>query len=257
MMPESGTVPQSDREAQMRRDFHGSKLILLALGLLLCLLPAAAQPEVTQTGLAQPGVTQPGVAQSGVDPLGPTSERLKALERCLPPGDPALEDLKIGLITGWNNWHKTERGPAPSPPSLEYSASLDRDIEACGYASTLTDPVQRAAILRGVAEDVDIKAKDCRKFGMSRKIEVHVSTLLGSTPENGWEVFYKWTGSSMFPAEELRIPNLTSPAIIQLPPGKYMFRAERRASANSAKSTQPVTIVVGSERTIECQLAIQ
>ena len=229
-----------------------SKPALAALGILLCVLPAVAQATGSDAGL-----TQAGVAQSGLDPLGPTSQRLKALERCLPSGDPALADLKTGLITGWNNWHKTERGPAPSAPSLEYSASLDRDIEACGYASTLADPAQRAAIVRAVEEDVDIKAKDCRKFGMSRKIEVRLSTLLGSTPENGWAVFYKWTGASMFPAEELRFPNLTSPAIVELPPGKYMFHAERNASDNSVRSTQPVIIVVGSERTIECQLAIQ
>ena len=258
MMPESGSIPQSHREAQMRRDFpfRGprlvSRLTLVAVCILLSVLPAAGQSNI-----AQPGAAQPGVAQSGFDPLEPTRQRIKALEHCLPTYAPGLQELTIGLITGWKNWHNPAPGAAPSPPPAAYSASLDRDIEACGYASTLTDPAERAAIFSAVVEDIDIKARDCRQFGMSRNIEVRVSTLRGSAAENGWEVFYKWTGSSLFTAEELRMPNLTSPAVVELPPGRYMFRAERRASDTSVKGTQPVTIVVGSERTIECQLAIQ
>jgi hypothetical protein len=205
----------------------------------------------------------PGLAQFGSLALSPVRDKLESLKPCLPIGSVDLTMLAEGLLGGYGSgfgggYNRPNRPVfSPPPPPAEYLASLDRDLTACNAAYKLKDKAQRSEILTAIANDIKIKAEDCRRFGMGRKIPVRVSTLLGATPENGWEVFYKWSGSSLFETAEVRIPQLTSPATVELPPGAYIFRAQKRASDTAARNTSPVRIIVGLEKTIECQLSIQ
>lgn len=207
----------------------------------------------------------PGFAQFESPALSLTRDKLEQLKFCLPIGDVNLNLLAEGLLGGYGSGfggggggYNRRNQPTFSPPAPppDYMASLDRDIKACNAANKIKDKAQRSEILTAVANDIKIKAADCRKFGMGRKIPVRINTLVGATPENGWEVFYKWSGSSLFETAEVRIPQLTSPATVELPPGVYIFRAQKKV-ADTARNTSPVRIVVGLEKAIECQLPIQ
>jgi hypothetical protein len=198
------------------------------------------------------------------DLLAPTRAKLDALQTCLGPNT-LLTDLSKGLLTGWPGWRAKAHMPPtlsttpspPPPPPPEYLDSLDRDIEACAVASRLKDQDQRRAILDAVMKDLEIKSEDCRRFGMGRRVPVSVRTLRGTVAENGWQVFYKWSCSSLLQPDEVRVPNLTSPATVELPPGVYSIRAEKRKSTLRLETVAAVTVVVGSLASVPLELAIE
>ncbi len=195
-------------------------------------------------------------AQSTNDALQPTRDRLASLQTCLGPQNSELNDLKQGLLNGWKVWKSHHSGPPPPPPA-EYLSSLDRDIEACAAASQIKDEARRQSILSAVRKDIAIKSEDCHKFGMGRAVPVSISTLRGSVTENGWEVFYRWISSSDFQPEEVRVPQLTSPAVVALPPGQYAIRAQKKLSDTQTQTIAETTIVVGLQPTTDLQLAIE
>jgi hypothetical protein len=199
------------------------------------------------------------LADKPVDRLAPTRAKLDALQGCLGASN-ALSTLRKGLLWGWPKPGSPPSLQAPSPappPPADYLDSLDRDVRACSVASTLTDPDQRRQVLSAVAKDIEIKAADCQGFGMGRRVPVTIRTLRGTTAENGWQVFYKWSCASLLQPEEMRVPNLTSPANVDLPPGEYFFRAEKKNASGQVQSVAPVKIVVGSAASVPLELAIQ
>jgi hypothetical protein len=193
------------------------------------------------------------------DALTPTRARLDALQACLGPGD-ALTTLRKGLLWGWpkQGAAPTLKDPQPAPPPpAEYLQTLDRDLQACDLASRIQDQEQRRLVLAAVQKDVEIKSADCRKFGMGRKVPVTIRTLRGTNVEHGWQVFYKWSCASLLQPEEVRVPNLTSPANVDLPPGVYSVRAEKRTSSVQVETIAAVTVVVGSAASVPLELAVQ
>ena len=170
------------------------------------------------------------LAKPARDPLAPTRAKLDALKVCLGASD-ALATLRKGLLWGWRKPESAPRlrdaPPAPPAPP-EYLESLDRDVRACHIASGLQDEEQRRQVLSAVQKDIEIKADDCHKFGMGRKVPVSIKTVRGDKTEHGWQVFYKWSCASLLQPEEVRVPNLTSPANVELPPGVYSVRAEKK-----------------------------
>jgi hypothetical protein len=199
------------------------------------------------------------LAKAASDPLAPTRAKLDALQTCLGPGD-ALSTLRKGLLWGWPKQGAAptlkDQVPAPPPP-VEYLQTLDRDVQACQLAARVQDEDQRRQIISAVQKDIEIKADDCHKFGMGRKVPVSIRTLRGTSVENGWQVFYKWSCASLLQPEEVRVPNLTSPANIDLPPGVYSIRAEKRTSSVQVQTIAPVTVTVGSIASVPLELAVQ
>ena len=120
----------------------------------------------------------------------------------------------------------------------------------------MQDEQQKQLALNTVRKDIEIKAADCRKFGMSRKVPVVISTVRGDKVESGWQVFYKWSCASLLQPQEVRVPRLTSPANVELPPGVYSFRAEKKNAAGRVETVAPIEIVVGSAQWIPLELAI-
>jgi hypothetical protein len=232
----------SSQEGLMRRT-SPTEVFFLALAMAFCSLV----------------LSRTGFAKDPVDLLAPTRARLDALQTCLGPGD-ALSTLRKGLLWGWR-----KPGAAPSlqdpvpapPPPAQYLETLDRDLQACDLASRIQDPDQRRLVLAAVQKDVEIKADDCRKFGMGRKVPVTIRTLRGTAVESGWQVFYKWSCASLLQPEEVRVPNLTSPANVDLPPGVYSMRAEKRTSSVQVETIAAVTVVVGSVPSVPLELSIQ
>lgn len=199
----------------------------------------------------------PGWARPANDPLAPARAKLNALEKCLGAGD-ALSVLRKGLLWGWQKPGSTPtlETPKPPPPPPDYMQSLDRDLNVCEAASGLADEEQRRAVLDSVRKDIAVKAEDCRRFGMGRKVPVSIRTVRGNQAENGWQVFYRWSCAGPLQPEEIRVPNLTSPAQVELPPGVYSFRAQRKNPAGQLDTVDPVTITVGSSATVPLELPI-
>ena len=198
-------------------------------------------------------------ARKPADPLAPTRASLDALQSCLGPSE-ALKTLRKGLLWGWGRKDAPptllDKQPAP-PPAPDYSESLDTDVKACQAAAQLPDQQQKQAALNTIRKDIEIKSADCLKFGMSRKVPVVISTVRGEKVESGWQVFYKWSCASLLQPQELRVPQLTSPAKVELPPGVYSFRAEKKNANGQLETVAPTDIVVGSAQWIPLELAIQ
>src|SRR4051794_38200676 len=178
-------------------------------------------------------------AKPAADPLAPTRAALNALQSCL-GASPPLSTLRKGLLWGWPRAGAPptlhEAVPAPPPPP-EYLESLGVDLKACQAAATIQDEQQRAVALGTIRKDIEIKADDCRKFGMGRKVPLVIRTVHGDKVESGWEVFYKWSCASLLQPQEVRVPQLTSPASVELPPGVYSVRAEKRDASNQVRTT--------------------
>lgn len=186
--------------------------------------------------------------------LEPTRTTLAALQSCLGSQKSDIKELSKGLLEGWGSWGwHSKRVMAPAQG---YSASLDLDLKYCTAASQAKDPETQQKAMAAVVKDIKIKAADCRKFGMSRMVGVSVSTIEGSMPENGWEVYYRWSPASPFPTEEIRAPQLSSPTMITLPPGEYTLRAQKTEANAQVQTTTPIPIVVGNEKMVAVQIAI-
>src|SRR5262249_29214057 len=135
--------------------------------------------------------------------------------------------------------------------------SLDLDRKACRAALEMNDSARRQAVIASVRRDIAIKAADCHRFGMGRVVAVRVTTLRGAQAENGWTVYYRWICSSAFQPDEMRAAKLTSPASLQLPPGEYSFRAERRTPGAKPESAGPAKILVGGAPSADVELPIE
>jgi hypothetical protein len=192
------------------------------------------------------------------DPLAPTRARVDALEACLGKSE-SLATLRKGLLWGWQKPGSppTLETTKPPPPPEDYLETLDRDVSACRTAADLPDEEQRRAVLDSVRKDIAVKAEDCRRFGMGRRVPVSVKTVRGDQVEHGWQVFYKWSCAGPLQPSEIRAPNLTSPASMELPPGVYYFRAEKKNAAGQVETAAPVAITVGNSSTVPIELPIQ
>lgn len=202
-----------------------------------------------------------GMAQS------PVEDRLNALRDCLPAQyKPTIDKLSKGLLYNW----KTDGRRVPPPPA-EYLAALDAEIDACRAATPKKMPNDQAVAdsrpaadvrktqdgFATIAHDLEIKTADCRSFGMGRLVPVEVKTLLNGAPSNGWQVFYRWAGSSGLARREIPFANLTSPARATLPPGIYLIRVQKQGQPTLAKAPDPVTLVVGKAEVSRVEIPVQ
>jgi hypothetical protein len=200
-----------------------------------------------------------GLAQKKQSAMAPVAGKLSEISNCMGNEYSQIRELQAGLLAGWGKWPAApgaDRARSLQPPPPEYMESLDRDLAACKSVSSAKDPYLRRAVLQSVSSDIAVKAADCKQFGMGRNVPVHVVTLRGRQTDNGWEIYYRWLCSSALRVEERRIPKLTSPAAIELPPGEYAFRAQKRTANGELTKTDPVTITVGLQQQIECQLPV-
>ena len=200
-----------------------------------------------------------GLAQKKQGALAPVAGKLAEISTCMGSEYSQIHELQAGLLAGWGKWPATagsNRARNLQPPPPGYMESLDRDLAACRAASGSKDSAIRRAVLQSVSSDIAVKAADCKQFGMGRNVPVQVVTLRGMKADNGWEVYYRWLCSSALRVEERRIPKLTSPATVELPPGEYAFRAQKRSANGELTKTDPVNITVGLRQQIECQLPV-
>lgn len=207
---------------------------------------------------------RPAEAQRFNSMLGETRAQLQALQFCLGVGYAPLQVLAVGLLKGYDgagggyggggSYGRGGNQWEPQPPPEAYSQSLDEDVKACQAAGKLKGE-DKQEMLEYVRKDIEIKAADCRKFGMGRMVQVKVTTVRGPQMDDGWEVYYKWDCSSAFQPKELRAPKLTNPAVMQVPPGNYLVRAQKQQGGQVLK-TEATRVAVGGEKAAEVQLPI-
>ena len=221
--------------------------------------PTSLVKAILRFGLCSLVLAEAGWAKKPApDPLAPTRASLDALQSCLGASD-TLKTLRKGLLWGWGKESGPptllEKQPA-APPGPEYSESLETDVKACQAAAQIQDEQQKQAALNTIRKDIEIKAADCRKFGMSRKVPVVISTR--ARREGGERL-----------AGVLQMV-VRQPAAAAGNPGRAADKSGERGAAarrvlvprrkeergGPARERAPTEIVVGSAQWIPLELAI-
>jgi hypothetical protein len=202
--------------------------------------------------------------------LQPLVEKLAVLETCLPIGDQALAGLRLGLTVGWRNtpWGrggsvritpipKIPDADLPDPPSTEYLASLDRDIQLCALANGTTDTEQKSRIRDAVEANIQMKDQDCERFGMGRLVPVSVVTVKGGRQDQGWEILYTWIPVGKITTAERSSPSLSSPAILNLAPGDtFEIRARKTGTPGIIITSEKRTVTITPEQVVQCEIEV-
>jgi len=139
---------------------------------------------------------------------------------------------------------------------VEYLWQLTLDDYLLDQA--LANPDEASGIMKSVAQDVDLKSRDCRKFGHGRRVPIEVRTVKGGVEESGWQVFYRWLPPNNLPVQvlELSFPNPSSPSDWDLPVGMYEIYIAKKDTSGTLEKSNTMVIPVGLENNSSCKLQI-
>jgi hypothetical protein len=143
--------------------------------------------------------------------------------------------------TDWLEQRLREDDPA------EYRLQLTIDDYLLEKA--LENPDDAPAVMKSVAEDVELKSKDCWKFGHGRRVTVEIRTVKGGSEDSGWQIFYRWLPASNLQMQvmELSFPDPSSPSLLDLPVGMYAIHVEKRDDSGVLLKSNILVIPVGME----------
>ncbi len=186
----------------------------------------------------------------------------------------AHDDLYAGLLKGGyadgsaasgrgynrNGGYDRGGGWLLVPPPKEYVADLSHEARWCLEVVNIlnSDPQRKEAaekVLASIAEDLRIKAADCRTWGAGRLITVIASTLRNGQPDPGWTVMYKWVSVSGLNSIDLSFPQISTPTSKALPPGVYAVYAEKQVGGTLEK-TAPITVSAFQEQKVKCEIPV-
>lgn len=200
--------------------------------------------------------------------LEPTAAPLNKLQQCgesikktLPEVSAKLlagqEQLAHGLLIGWNN---PTNDWASVPPPADYVVQLSQEADLCAKAAEVlkSDPSRKEIaekVLASVANDVALKLRDCREWGMGRLINVVAHTEKNGQPDPGWTVMYKWISVSGLSAAELSFPKESTPTTKLVPPGVYAIYATKQVGDKLLKS-EVKTITAFQTDKVQCEIPV-
>ncbi len=146
------------------------------------------------------------------------------------------------------------------PPPKEYVADLQREAGWCLQVANIlnTDPSRKEAakqVLASIANDLQIKVKDCRDWGAGRLVTVIASTLKNGQPDPGWTVMYKWVSVSGLNSIDLAFPQVSTPTTKGVPPGVYAVYATKQVG-NTVVKTPPVTVSAFQNQKVKCEIPV-
>ena len=121
-----------------------------------------------------------------------------------------------------------------------------------------TDAAKKDAaekVLASIAEDLRIKAEDCRVWGAGRLITVVASTLKNGQPDPGWTVMYKWVSVSGLNALDLSFPQVSTPTSTSVPPGVYSIYAQKQVG-DTLKKTTPINVSAYHNQKVKCDIQV-
>ena len=235
-----------------RRTGFRSRLMTFCVAFLVAALsaPAAAQVlsppprlEPTATALADLDKCGESIAKSAPE----ISSRLRKSSR----------ELSQGLLIGYN---KSNNEWAIVPPPKEYVQDLRQEADWCGKVAKIlnNEPArqkQTEKVLTDIAYDLELKAADCRSWGMGRLITVKASTVKNGQPDPGWTVSYKWMSASGLNAMDLSFPQESTPTSKALPPGVYAIYASKQVGGTTQK-TQPIVVTAFDKAEVKCEISV-
>jgi len=180
--------------------------------------------------------------------LSQMNKRAKALAKLHKELRPQAQAIEHG--TTWLQERLREDDPA------EYRLQLTIDDYLLGTA--LANPDEAPRIVNSVAADVDLKSKDCWKFGHGRRVPVEIRTVRGGAEESGWQIFYRWLppGNLQLQVSEMAFPDPSSPSVWELPAGMYEIHIEKKGASGVLQKSNPMVIPVGTENKAAWQLRI-
>ncbi len=169
----------------------------------------------------------------------------------------ASSALSHGLLIGYN---KQDNEWAIVPPPKEYVEDLQQEADWCHKVAEAlnTEPAKKAQaekVLTNIAYDVELKAADCRSWGMGRLIDVQVGTVKNGQPDPGWTVNYQWKSASGLRALDLSFPQVSTPTSKALPPGVYAIYATKQVDGKTEK-TEPIVVTAFDKAEVKCEIPV-
>jgi hypothetical protein len=146
------------------------------------------------------------------------------------------------------------------PPPKDYVADLAHEARWCLQVANIlnTDPEKKESaekVLASIAEDLQVKVKDCRDWGAGRLITVIASTVKNGQPDPGWTVMYKWVSVSGLSSTDLAFPQISTPTSKGLPPGVYAMYATKQVG-DTVKKTPPITVSAFQDQKVKCEIPV-
>jgi hypothetical protein len=146
------------------------------------------------------------------------------------------------------------------PPPKDYVADLSHEARWCLQVANIlnTDPEKKDGaekVLASIAEDLRIKAADCKDWGAGRLVTVVANTVKNGQPEPGWTVMYKWVSVSGLNSIDLSFPQVSTPTSKAVPPGVYAVYATKQVG-DTVKKTTPVTVSAFQDQKVKCEIPV-
>ena len=223
------------------------------------------------------GLSSLSLAQGYLPPppaLEPTIDALGGIQRCGESITRSSSDissqlleahrqLTFGLLkggySGGGGYKRSSDWSVAAPPK-EYVEDLAHEARWCLEVANIlnTRPEEQEAakqVLESIANDLNIKVKDCRKWGAGRLITVIANTVKNGQPDPGWTVMYKWVSVSGLNSSELSFPQVSTPTSKALPPGVYSVYATKQVGATLEK-TQPISVSAFQDAKVKCEIPV-
>lgn len=215
-----------------------TKFTFAILTTLLCAAAFLVRPVQTRT-------TLPYVERStdGRTIASPVLTRIAQAIVMLKPRTKEEETLLADIASQTHDLHediylwKLSLGNEPNP---DYVDSLTAIADAIDTVSSLKGP-QRLAVLKFLAKDISVKARDCAHHEGPREVQVDVNTIKGGQNDCQWTVYSLWQppNSVLLKSRPLAFDTLSSPAHKAVVPGVYVFYAVK----NGVKSAEETLAV--------------
>lgn len=238
------------------RGAHFGFLVLLGLSSLSLAQgylppPPALEPTIDALG----GIQRCGenIARSSTD----ISSQLLEAQRQLTYG--LLKGGYANAYSGGGGYNRSGDWSV-APPPKPYVEDLEHEARWCLEVAHIlnTDPAKKEAalkVLESIANDLNIKVKDCKKWGAGRLITVIANTVKNGQPDPGWTVMYKWVSVSGLNSSELSFPQISTPTSKAVPPGMYSLYATKQVGG-ALEKTQPITVSAFQDAKVKCEIPV-
>ncbi len=148
----------------------------------------------------------------------------------------------------------------PTPPPKDYVADLQHEGRWCLEVAHIlnTDSARKESaqqVLASIANDLEIKMKDCKDWGAGRLVVVIANTVKNGQPDPGWTVMYKWVSVSGLNSMDLAFPQISTPTSKGVPPGVYAVYATKQVGNNTVK-TPPITVSAFQNQKVKCEIPV-
>ena len=181
----------------------------------------------------------------------------KQLGERLPETRTLLRQIQIDatfLRSKWFDWSRAHAREKPYSESLSqdpyYRAIQGSQRELKRMRKGSDEEMER--VVKAIAEDLHIKAENCRHSadGLGKEVKVTVHTRKGTEEIAGFEVWCAPVALVGLKAEHIRFPKISSPTIYKnLAPGRYAMWLKK-----DRQSTEPVPQSVGGKGETEAEL---